>query len=123
MIVGIGVDILEIEHLKKIIDFQKDGFLHYVFTDNEIKYYNNKRGLEHLATTFTAKEAFFKAVNQITSTICLKEIEISRNKAGAPQINLSGTFAQKFPKNQFHFYLSSSFDSQFAISFVVAEQF
>lgn len=122
MIFGIGVDILEIDHLKKIVDFRKDDFLHYTFTNNEIEYFNNKRRLEHLATTFTAKEAFFKATSQFTQTICLKEIEILRDKSGNPQINLLGNLAKKFPTDQFRFFLSSSFNSQFAISFVTIEK-
>lgn len=126
MIEGIGVDILEIEHLKRIIAFEKDKFLNYIFTDKEIKSiynHNKKRRLEYLATSFTAKEACFKAISQLApAAICFKEIEVLRNKSGKPQINFRGNLAQKFPSNKFHLFISSSFNTQFAISFVIVEK-
>jgi len=122
MIIGVGIDILEIEHLKKIIAFEKEKFLNYAFTDKEIKYANKTWRLENLAPTITAKEACCKDISQHSQEICLKEIEILRNEFGKPQINLLGNLSKKFPSNKFHFFLSSSFNSKCAISFVIVEK-
>ncbi len=123
MIWGVGVDLLEINHFKKILTLNKESFLNYAFTTREINYLNNKRGLEHLATTFTAKEACFKALSESSSQLCLKEIEILRDKTGKPEIHLLGKLARQFPAKKFHFFLSSTFDFHFALSLVVVEQF
>jgi len=121
MIIGLGIDILELDHLRKILSFQAESFLNYTFTPQELEYFYNKRGLEHLATTFTAKEAFIKAV-PISQSFCLKEIEVLREESGKPRINLAGNLAKQFPEDKFRFLLTSSFTQSIAVSVVIIEQ-
>ncbi len=63
MIIGSGVDIIEVRRLKQAIDRWGDDFLKRIFTPEELE---NARGrgslFQHLAGRFAAKEAIFKAL-------------------------------------------------------------
>jgi len=63
MIIGTGVDIIEIERIRKAAERLGDSFLAHVFTPEEIA--NGKKyklPYPHFAGRFAAKEAIFKAV-------------------------------------------------------------
>ena len=63
MVIGIGIDIIEIERIKKSIDTYGVSFLNKIYTQNELDYClakNNK--YQHLAARFAAKEAIYKAL-------------------------------------------------------------
>lgn len=123
MIVGIGIDILEIGKLKRIIKFGKSEFLNKVFTENEIDYAKNKRGIENLATTFVAKEAVFKCLNLVARfPVCFKEIEILRDKNGRPRVRLSGKLVKKFPEKEFQFFISMAYTKESAVASAFLEK-
>ena len=62
MIIGIGIDLVEIRRVKQALNKNKSG-LKRLFTDAEIKYCRGKRNSsESFAVRFAAKEAFMKAV-------------------------------------------------------------
>lgn len=117
MIIGIGIDILEIGKLKRIIKFGKNGFLNKVFTENEIDYAKNKKGIESLATAFAAKEAVFKCLNLAARfPVCFKEIEILRDKNGRPRVRLSGKLVKKFPEKKFRLFISMTYAEKLAVA-------
>lgn len=123
MIYGIGADILEIERLKRILNFKKEGFLNEVFTPKEIEYSQKRAGIANLATAFAAKEAVLKSLNLPTlANIDLKKIEIIREKSGKPGIRLLGSLAKTFPPKHYKFFLSLSYTKEIAIAFVVLEK-
>ena len=60
MIVGIGMDIIEVRRVKEAVE-KNPRFLERIFTRREIDYSLTKKNkYEHLAARFAAKEAFFK---------------------------------------------------------------
>jgi holo-[acyl-carrier-protein] synthase len=123
MIVGIGIDILEIGKLKRIIKFGKNGFLNKVFTEKEIDYAKNKKGIENLATAFVAKEAVFKCLNlPVHFPVCFKEIEILRDKNGRPRMRLSGKLVKKFPEKEFRFFISMAYTEKLAVASAFLEK-
>ena len=62
MIVGIGVDVVEIDRIRKIAERRK-GFLSKIFVPEEIEYCQSRRNpYPHFAARFAAKEAVFKAL-------------------------------------------------------------
>jgi holo-[acyl-carrier protein] synthase len=86
MISGIGVDLVEIERLRKILDRWGDKFVQKVFADEEISYCR-KHVLPamHFAARFAAKEACLKAFGiGLGMGVGLKEIWVSRSDKGAP---------------------------------------
>lgn len=65
MIVGAGIDIVEVYRLREAIDKWGDSFLERIFTDREIKYSNARRfSFQHFAARFAAKEAVVKAFGE-----------------------------------------------------------
>ena len=63
MILGTGIDIIEVDRIQRAIERWGDGFLNHVFTPAEIEYAKKfKVPFQHYAGRFAVKEAIFKAV-------------------------------------------------------------
>lgn len=96
MILGIGIDIIEINRIEKIINRWGDNFLNHVFNTEEIEYSRKFiNPAQHFAARFAAKEAIYKALkNQINVT--WKDITILNDAAGRPYCKLNDkTFNDK----------------------------
>jgi len=123
MIVGIGVDIVDIDRIKQRIEAGK-GFRDLVFSEEEIAYCKKKSNpYESYAARFAAKEAFLKAVGcGIDFSIDLKEIRIANNEIGKPYFILS-EIVERFLIQQMGFIpeaqISLSHSKQQAIAFVL----
>lgn len=122
MIVGIGIDVVEIQRMKKVIDEWGDLFLERVFTSNELKYSLTKRNfVQHLAARFAAKEAVAKAISTGWSGIFRwKDVEISNDRSGKPVIALYGKLKEHFSVNKI--YVSLSHSENVVVAFVVVEK-
>lgn len=92
MIFGLGIDIIEIERIKKSIDKFGDRFLNKIFTETELNYSLSKKNkYQHLAARFAAKEAIAKALKTGWSkNFRWKDIDIYNEKSGMPRVNLLG---------------------------------
>ncbi|MFC1807057.1 holo-ACP synthase [Candidatus Omnitrophota bacterium] len=92
MILGTGVDIIEVSRIKNAAIRWKESFLKRIFTDNELKYSNERTtSYQHLAARFAAKEAVLKALgNGWTNRVEWKDIEVWNEKSGKPNVRLSG---------------------------------
>lgn len=93
MIVGSGVDIIEVDRMKKAMELWGDRLLKRIFTDKEIEYANNKRNAaQHLAARFCAKEALLKAIGGGREKgLRWTEAEILNDKDGKPEVVLFGS--------------------------------
>jgi holo-[acyl-carrier protein] synthase len=95
MIVGIGLDIIEVERLKK--SCESKSFLNRIFTPAELDMFNKRSfSYEVVAGNFAAKEATMKAFSVGFSSGFYSEIEVLREKSGKPFINLYGNAKKKF---------------------------
>lgn len=122
MIIGIGVDTVDIERMEKKID--NDSFLKTAFTGNEIRYCKDKaHAAEHFAVRFAAKEAFLKALGTgFIGKLDFLQIEITNNQAGKPMLNLFGPALEKATElGASKFHVSLSHEKKYAIAFVVLE--
>jgi len=92
MVLGLGIDIIEIARIKKSIDNYGERFLEKVFTDKEIKYCNSKfNKYQHFAARFATKEAVYKALaSGWQEGLRWKDIEIQNDTSGMPSIKPSG---------------------------------
>ena len=93
--VGLGVDIVEIERMRRILD-RTPSFAHKVFTDAEQDYCNRKGNpATHYAARFAAKEAVCKALGTgiLASGIGMRDVEVVRDSHGKPAIALHGAAA------------------------------
>ena len=96
MSVGLGVDIVEIERMRRILD-RTPSFAHKVFTDAEQDYCNRKGNpATHYAARFAAKEAVCKALGTgiLASGIGMRDVEVVRDSHGKPAIALHGAAAR-----------------------------
>ena len=116
MIIGTGVDIVDIKRIEKIIE-NKPKFAQRVLTANECKRYNEltgRRQAEYLAGRFAAKEAFSKAWKTGIGKLSFQDIEILNDPKGAP------FYSQSPHTGATH--LSISHTDETAIAFTVLEE-
>jgi len=92
MVVGVGIDIIEIERIKKSIEKFNELFLNKIFTQIELEYCLSKKNkYQHFAARFAAKEAIAKAIATGWSEgFKWKDIEIYNEKNGQPRVKLLG---------------------------------
>ncbi len=84
MIVGTGVDIIEVRRLRQAIEKWGRSFLERVFTGEELENAKNRTSpYQHLAGRFAAKEAVFKALGD--SGLTWKDVQILNDKEGRPR--------------------------------------
>jgi holo-[acyl-carrier protein] synthase len=94
MIRGTGVDITEVNRLRKAIEKWGDDFLNRVFTKEELKNAKTRGSLyQHLAGRFAAKEAVFKAFGD--PKLSWKDVEIINDKEGKPCCNILNAKGKK----------------------------
>ncbi len=119
MILGSGVDIVEVERIRKAIKKYGDDFLRKIFTDNEINYSNKRRFVyQHLAARFATKEAVLKAFGGgWLRNLPWKDVEIINDKNGKPEIRLSGEAKKVFSrKNLKKIVVSISHTKNYAVA-------
>jgi holo-[acyl-carrier protein] synthase len=89
MIVGIGIDIVELERIGKVSSRQK-RFADRILTSFEKEFYERltgKRQIEFLAGRFAAKEAFAKAYGTgIGEQLSFLDIQVENDQKGKPYI-------------------------------------
>ena len=95
MLIGTGVDLIEIERIAHSIERYGDRFLRRVYTDHEIAYCSRKRAsAESFAARFAAKEAGAKALGTgISRGVTWNEFQVERHPGGRPILELRGRAA------------------------------
>src|SRR5438128_12358390 len=123
MILGIGVDIIEVSRLQRAITQHGARFIDRVFTAREIAHCEaTARRAERYATRFAAKEAARKAIGAATPIRALAwhDVEIISSTEGAPQLEFHGHAAELIKAlsvTRAHVSLSHAVEQ--AIAFVV----
>lgn len=96
MIVGMGIDIAEVERVKAAIERHGEAFLRRVYTPRERQYCEKfKNKYERYAGRFAAKEATMKALGTGWSRGGRwVDVEVVRQSGGRPTISLAGEAAK-----------------------------
>ncbi len=120
MILGIGVDIIEIDRIKKVIDRFDFRFLNKIYTENEIEYCINKvNKYQHFAARFAAKEAIYKALSEAEQKIAnWKNIEVFNQKNGLPIVKTSGKLKEYLSDDK-EIKLSISHSENYVVCFAI----
>lgn len=93
MILGTGIDIIEVDRVAKAA--AKEGFMHRIFTQEELlRFAKFNNDPAHIAGAFAAKEAVSKALGTGIGAVEWKDIEILHHQSGQPYVKLYGN-AQK----------------------------
>jgi holo-[acyl-carrier protein] synthase len=124
MIIGTGVDIVEIARFRKVMERLKDRFIFRVFTPGEQQYCNSHRDpVPHFAVRFAAKEALFKALGTgWAKGVTWLDVEVHRERQDAPTMALHGQ-AQRLSlaKGAHTVHLSLSHSDTWAVAMVILE--
>lgn len=123
LIIGCGIDLVEISRIEKIIKRWGDNFTFKIFTSWE-KSYCEKRNNKYqsYAGKFAAKEALLKALGLGLRGVNWKEIEIKNDKLGQPIIETSGKLKIIASQKSVHkYFITISHAKDYAIAQVVLE--
>lgn len=122
MILGIGVDIIEIDRIEEAVE-GNSNFIEKLFSKNEIEYLETRNlRPEYIAGRFAAKEAVSKALGTGFRGFNLRDVEIDRNSLGKPVVTLRGKAKQLAEKNgNYKMHISISHDRNSAIAYAVLE--
>ncbi|HBR34455.1 MAG TPA: 4'-phosphopantetheinyl transferase [Firmicutes bacterium] len=88
MIMGLGIDIIEIGRIANLIEKKGELLLKRLFTPDELAICG--QAAHRLAGRFAAKEAFFKALGTGFRGFKWREVEIQNDALGAPYFRFSG---------------------------------
>ena len=129
MIYGIGTDVCDVRRIAASVSRHGERFARRILGDDELATWRMRsarwpeRGVRYLATRFSAKEAFSKAVGlgmrmPMTWRLC----EVNKLASGQPSIVLHGELKAWFDARRLVAHVSVSDETDYAASFVVVER-
>ena len=124
MIIGSGIDMVEIRRIQHAVDRYGERFLDRVYTQSEQAYCLRKRNSgESLAARFAAKEAGAKALGTgISYGVSWLEIEVVREPSGRPTLKFHGRAGEIAARmGMAHAALSITHTAELAMASVVLE--
>ena len=125
MIIGTGLDIIEIKRIKNSIEKYTPKFEQRVFSPGEINYCQSQGDpAKHFAARFAVKEAVSKCLGTgISRTLGFKDMEVVHEKSGKPVLKLTGKGQELLKKLKLKtIHISISHDRTHAIAHAIAEQ-
>ncbi|MEP6493172.1 MAG: holo-ACP synthase [bacterium] len=99
MIVGIGIDAVDIERIEHMFANHGERMSARLFSEDELAYIRTKSfPAQHMAVRLAAKEAAYKALtgNDLARAISWRDIEVVTKSDGAPELRLHGRAAARF---------------------------
>ena len=126
MIVGIGIDAVEIDRVARMFADKGERMLHRLFTGDELAYIKEKPlPAQHLAVRLAAKEAAYKALagNELARGIGWRDVEVVSRTDGAPVLRLHGRAEERYRElsgSSVHVSLTHSLTT--AVAVVIVER-
>ncbi len=128
MIYGIGTDICDIRRIRASLERHGERFAAKVLSEGEMKMYRARslrwpeRGIRFVATRFSAKEAFSKAVGLgMRMPMTWRHCEIGKLPSGQPTIILHGELKTWFEAKGLSAHITVTDEVDYAASFCVVE--
>ncbi len=133
MIYGIGTDICDVRRIRASLERHGERFAQKILTDAELDIWHARsgrwpeRGVRYLATRFSAKEAFSKAIGlgmrmPMTWRLCeIAQVPVGTQNTGQPTILLHGVLKYWFEARGLRVHVSLTDESDYAASFCVVE--
>lgn len=126
MIVGLGIDAIDILRVEQLIARHPERAVRRLFTPQEASYACARvEPARHYAVRLAAKEAAYKALagNELARSVGWREIEVTLGPDGRPALSLSGNAARR--ASEMHadrVWVSLSHSDHAAVAVVVLEQ-
>ena len=129
MIYGIGTDICDIRRIRASLERHGERFARKILSDGELMTWQARsarwpdRGASYLATRFSAKEAFSKAIGTgMRMPMTWRSCEITKAASGKPEILLHGALKVWFEAHQLCAHITVTDETDYAVSFCVVEK-
>ena len=129
MIYGIGTDVCDVRRIRASLQRHGDRFAEKVLGEQELVTWRQRsarwpeRGIRYLATRFSAKEAFSKAIGLgMRMPMTWRDCEILKQPTGQPVIVLHRGLKTWFEARGLTAHVSVTDETDYAASFVVVEQ-
>jgi holo-[acyl-carrier protein] synthase len=129
MIYGIGTDIVQISRVQAALERSGERFAEKILGPDElVKYHarkakNEVRGLRFLATRFSAKEAFSKAIGLgMRMPMTWRSAQMLNAPSGKPVIVCSGALEEFMRQNRLTAQVSISDEADYGVAFVIVTQ-
>lgn len=129
MIYGIGTDVCDVRRIRASLQRHGDRFAEKVLGEQELVTWRQRsarwpeRGIRYLATRFSAKEAFSKAIGLgMRMPMTWRDCEILKQPSGQPVIVLHRGLKTWFEARGLTAHVSVTDETDYAASFVVVEQ-
>ena len=129
MIYGIGTDICDIRRIRASLQRHGDRFARKILSEGELTIWQARslrwpdRGVSYLATRFSAKEAFSKAIGTgMRMPMTWRSCEIANAASGKPEIVLHGALQVWFEALQLSAHITVTDETDYAVSFCVVEK-
>ena len=129
MIYGIGTDICDIRRIRASLARHGERFAQRILSDGELATWTERsarwpdRGVSYLATRFSAKEAFSKAIGLgMRMPMKWRHCEIANISSGKPEIVLHGALKDWFDARELTVHITVTDETDYAASFCVVEK-
>jgi holo-[acyl-carrier protein] synthase len=129
VIYGIGTDICDVRRIRASLERHGERFARKILSDGELATWQARtkrwpeRGLRYLATRFSAKEAFSKAVGLgMRMPMTWRTCEIAKLPSGQPVIVLHGALKAWFEAQGLKAHITVTDETDYAASFCVVEK-
>ncbi len=129
MIYGIGTDICDVRRIRASLDRHGERFAHRILSDAELAQWRSRharwpeRGVRFLATRFSAKEAFSKAIGLgMRLPMSWRLCEVGKHPSGKPVVLLHGGLKHWFEARDLVAHISVTDETDYAASFCVIEK-
>jgi holo-[acyl-carrier protein] synthase len=129
MIFGIGTDICDVRRIRASVERHGERFAQKILCETELAVWRARserwpdRGVSYLATRFSAKEAFSKAIGTgMRMPMTWRSCEIANAGSGKPEIVLHGALKTWFEARRLTAHVTVSDEKNYAASFVVVEK-
>jgi len=128
VIYGVGTDICDVRRIEAALARRGERFAQKVLGPHEIEVFRARlatvpaRGVRYLATRFSAKEAFSKAIGLgLRMPMTWRDCEVVKAPSGKPGIALHGELARWFDARRLRAHVSVTDETDYAAAFVVVE--
>lgn len=128
MIYGIGTDICDVRRIRASLERHGERFARKILSEGEFATWQARsarwpeRGIRYLATRFSAKEAFSKAIGLgMTMPMTWRLCEVAKLPSGQPTLVLHGGLKDWFEARQLRALITVTDETDYAASFCVVE--
>lgn len=129
MIYGIGTDVCDVRRIRESLGRHGDRFAEKVLAEGELATWRARgarwpeRGVRYLATRFSAKESFSKAIGLgMRMPMTWRACEIVNLPSGQPSIVLHGALKDWFDARGLRCHVTVTDETDYAASFCVVEK-